>query len=215
MDWDEAEQAGEDMNNFMRIVQAKARDHARTPMQVCFPPHPSLRGDPLKRDSRQWDSTRNAGFTTGTPWMRVHDDFRVWNVQRQMWDPESVWSFWRRALGMRKAHQVLVSGPFWKSREPPGLFNPHINPLSTDTRRFRPPAQGRRERFRVHAVARWGTLRSRRVELFLRAPDGERWKSAEEAAWRRDRGGGFTDWELWRGRGSEGDAEVGRGRAVD
>ncbi|KAM0752345.1 glycoside hydrolase family 13 protein [Meredithblackwellia eburnea MCA 4105] len=92
LDWREAIKKKEDMNEFMEVVQAKARDHARTPMQ--------------------WNSSANGGFTTGIPWMRVHEDSVSWNVQTQMEDPDSVWSFWRRLLKMRKQEPVLAHGTF-------------------------------------------------------------------------------------------------------
>ena len=83
------------------LLQKKARDHARTPMQ--------------------WDSTPHAGFTVpeATPWMRVNDDYRVVNVEAQTnVDSQrdgvlSVWQYWQQALRLRKQHQdVFVYGDF-------------------------------------------------------------------------------------------------------
>jgi oligo-1,6-glucosidase len=56
----------------------------------------------------QWDSSLNAGFTTGNPWMRVNDDYREWNAARQIKDENSVHAFYKRALAFRKHHDVLV-----------------------------------------------------------------------------------------------------------
>ncbi|KAH7906284.1 glycoside hydrolase family 13 protein [Hygrophoropsis aurantiaca] len=81
-----------DMSDLLDNFQRKARDHARTPMQ--------------------WDSTPHAGFTTGTPWMRVNDDYEACNVSVQTGDEDSVWSFWKRALAARKQHDVLIYGDF-------------------------------------------------------------------------------------------------------
>ncbi|KAH7920510.1 glycoside hydrolase family 13 protein [Leucogyrophana mollusca] len=81
-----------DMSDLLDNFQRKARDHARTPMQ--------------------WDATSHAGFTAGTPWMRVNDDYPEWNVSAQVGDEESVWSFWKRALATRKQHDVLIYGDF-------------------------------------------------------------------------------------------------------
>ena len=66
----------------------------------------------------QWDGSTHAGFTTGTPWMRVNDDFHSWNVAAQRADPESVLSFWKRALEVRKEWEVLVSISFLAARRP-------------------------------------------------------------------------------------------------
>lgn len=87
-----------------RIIQMKARDHARTPMQ--------------------WDGGANAGFTTEgvKPWMRVMDDWQTVNVEAQMTaggaaaaaaDELSVWQFWQRGLKDRKEHKdVFVYGDY-------------------------------------------------------------------------------------------------------
>ena len=56
----------------------------------------------------QWDSSAHAGFTSGEPWMRVNDDYQTWNVAAQLKDNNSVLSFWKHALKLRKAHEVLV-----------------------------------------------------------------------------------------------------------
>ncbi|RAL13537.1 alpha-glucosidase [Aspergillus homomorphus CBS 101889] len=72
-----------------------ARDHARLPMQ--------------------WNSLPHAGFTDpqATPWMRVHDNFRDVNVKRQAIDEDSVLSFWKRLLRVRKAFpRVFACGVF-------------------------------------------------------------------------------------------------------
>ena len=82
-----------------RILEAKARDHARTPVQ--------------------WNAQPNAGFCKEgvVPWMRVNDDYRDCNVQAQM-DADSaedlsVWQFWQRGLANRKEHKdVFVYGDY-------------------------------------------------------------------------------------------------------
>ncbi|KAF7345695.1 Glycoside hydrolase family 13 protein [Mycena venus] len=81
-----------DMSDILDGLQKKARDHGRVPMQ--------------------WDSSAHAGFTTGTPWMRVNDDYPSWNAAAQLDDPQSVHAFWKRALRLRKEHKVLIYGDF-------------------------------------------------------------------------------------------------------
>jgi glycosidase len=56
----------------------------------------------------QWSAEPNAGFTTGTPWMRVNTDYETWNAEAQEADPESVLHFRRTAHKFRAAHDVLV-----------------------------------------------------------------------------------------------------------
>ncbi|KAI0339209.1 glycoside hydrolase family 13 protein [Trametopsis cervina] len=93
-----------DMSDVLDAFQRKARDHARTPMQ--------------------WDASKHAGFTTGTPWMRVNDDYaHGWSVEAEEAAPGSVLHFWRRALAARRAHEVLVYGDFeLLLREHPTVF---------------------------------------------------------------------------------------------
>ena len=82
-----------------RVLQVKARDHARTPVQ--------------------WNAGPNAGFCAQgvTPWMRVVEDYETWNaeVQTANKDPDklSVFQFWKRGLENRKYHkEVFVYGGF-------------------------------------------------------------------------------------------------------
>ncbi|KAI0403724.1 glycoside hydrolase family 13 protein [Xylaria palmicola] len=81
------------------VIEAKARDHARTPMQ--------------------WDASANAGFCDGgvAPWMRVMDDYKAVNVAAQMRRDgeadDTVWQFWQDGIRRRKAHaSVFVYGDF-------------------------------------------------------------------------------------------------------
>ncbi|KAF7328608.1 Alpha amylase [Mycena sanguinolenta] len=80
------------MTDILDDMQKKARDHSRVPMP--------------------WDSSPNAGFTTGTPWMRVNEDYVKWNAVNQVTDLQSVYSFWKRALQIRKENRVLIYGDF-------------------------------------------------------------------------------------------------------
>ena len=72
-----------------KVLQRKARDHARTPMQ--------------------WTSQSNAGFCkeTTAPWMRVNDDYMTVNVEAQRihkaQEDFSVLQFWKEALAIRKS----------------------------------------------------------------------------------------------------------------
>jgi len=44
--------------------------------------------------------------------MRVHDDYKEWNIAAQIKDPDSAWTFWQSMIKLRKAHPVLVYGVF-------------------------------------------------------------------------------------------------------
>ena len=98
---------------YLRQIQLKARDHARTPMQVssCS----NKRGDLqlTQRSARKWNTDDHAGFSTSIPWMRVNDDYTTWNAKSQITDPQSVYSHWRTLLKMRKSNlDVFVYGSF-------------------------------------------------------------------------------------------------------
>ncbi|KAH8433360.1 alpha-glucosidase [Aspergillus melleus] len=80
-------------SQIMEGLRILARDHARLPMQ--------------------WDASPHAGFTTGDPWMRAHDLYPEINVQRQEDDPDSVLSFWKKVLQLRKEYRELfIHGSF-------------------------------------------------------------------------------------------------------
>ncbi|RZL02091.1 MAG: hypothetical protein EOO62_22940 [Hymenobacter sp.] len=70
----------------------RARDNARTPMQ--------------------WSAAANAGFTTGTPWLKINPNYPQVNVAAEDKNPESVLNYFRRAVAVRHAHQVLVYGKY-------------------------------------------------------------------------------------------------------
>lgn len=61
----------------------------------------------------QWDSSPNAGFTTGKPWIRVNDDYQQWNAAAQINTEGSVFDYWRSALSLRKEiKHIIVYGDF-------------------------------------------------------------------------------------------------------
>jgi hypothetical protein len=92
-------------------ISLKARDHARSPVQASHGLRMTLFW--LNTNNPQWTGEANAGFTTGTPWMRVNDDYRECNAQRQVDDSDSVFTFWRRLLQLRRHHvDVFVYGRF-------------------------------------------------------------------------------------------------------
>jgi glycosidase len=82
-----------DLNDALQQIQRIGRDNARTPMQ--------------------WSAEVNAGFTTGTPWIKVNTDYTEWNVTTQLdKEDKSVLGFWKKLLSIRKAHPGLIRGKF-------------------------------------------------------------------------------------------------------
>lgn len=83
------------MDDVLKEMQLKARDHGRLPVQ--------------------WDASPNAGFTPpdAKPWMTVNKDHKEWNAESQIDDPESVMSFYKKMIALRKEHKdLLVYGSF-------------------------------------------------------------------------------------------------------
>jgi glycosidase len=86
------------------------------PAQVHDPrelrePGLGLGRDP-ERTPMPWDTTPNAGFTTGTPWLPLNDDWRARNVERQARSPGSMLALHRRLLALRRCHPALAIGEF-------------------------------------------------------------------------------------------------------
>ena len=69
-----------------------SRDSARTPVQ--------------------WDDSANAGFTTGTPWFYVNENYKEINVASQEKDPNSVLNFYRDAIRLRKELSCVRHGNY-------------------------------------------------------------------------------------------------------
>jgi len=85
-------QQGQPHSGVMASIHAKSRDNARTPMQ--------------------WSASLNAGFTEGTPWLALNDNFSQVNAAQALADAESVFHHYRQLIALRKAWPVLVEGEF-------------------------------------------------------------------------------------------------------
>jgi alpha-glucosidase len=74
-------------------------------------PGKNLGRDP-ERTPMQWDDSRNAGFTTGTPWLRVDSTYVRENVQAQQRDPYSSLTLYRRLIQLRQSESSLNTGHY-------------------------------------------------------------------------------------------------------
>ncbi len=83
---------GYDEKDVMQSIYAKGRDNARTPMQ--------------------WDDSDNAGFTGGTPWIKVNPNYKQINAHNQMEDAGSIFRFYKKLIQLRKDYDVLVDGKY-------------------------------------------------------------------------------------------------------
>ncbi len=73
---------------------------------------PLYQGRDLCRTPIPWNAQPGAGFTTGKPWLPLNPDYREINVQAEQEDPDSVLSFYRKILWLRKKSPALNSGGF-------------------------------------------------------------------------------------------------------
>jgi oligo-1,6-glucosidase len=83
---------GEDVQKVMETIYVKGRDNARTPMQ--------------------WDESEHAGFTTGTPWLKVNPNFKEINAKRDTADSNSVFHYYRNLIQLRKHNPIMVYGSY-------------------------------------------------------------------------------------------------------
>ena len=60
----------------------------------------------------QWDDGENAGFTTGTPWFYVNENYKEVNVKAQEGDEKSVLNFYRKCIKLRKELSAVRHGNY-------------------------------------------------------------------------------------------------------
>ena len=93
----------------MRDIPLKYREIVDPPGRKYWPLYPGRDGC---RSPMQWDATHQAGFTSGKPWIKVHNNYRLRNVAAQDKDPESLLNFTRRLMELRKNHAPLCNGDY-------------------------------------------------------------------------------------------------------
>ena len=84
--------AGGDLDAYMENRKQTSRENGRTPFQ--------------------WDTTENAGFTTGKPWLKVNSNHNIINAEAQEKDPNSVLNYFRQLVQLRKQDLTLVYGAY-------------------------------------------------------------------------------------------------------
>ncbi len=65
-----------------------------------------------ERTPMPWDSTPNAGFTTGSPWLPLNGDHAARNVTALTTDPRSILGLYRRLIALRRQHSALATGGY-------------------------------------------------------------------------------------------------------
>jgi oligo-1,6-glucosidase len=83
---------GGDLKVFIEKEKQTSRENSRTPFQ--------------------WNDTKNAGFTTGKPWLKVNPNYKTVNEEAENKDPNSTLNYFRQLVKLRKENPVLVYGKF-------------------------------------------------------------------------------------------------------
>ncbi|SER24777.1 alpha-glucosidase [Gracilibacillus ureilyticus] len=83
---------GKSHEEIMQSIWKNGRDNSRTPMQ--------------------WNGRQNAGFTTGTPWLKVNPNYSRINVASQLSDPDSIYHYYKKMIKLRKEEKALIYGTY-------------------------------------------------------------------------------------------------------
>ncbi len=93
-------------------IEAKGRDNARTPMQ--------------------WDSSENAGFTSGKPWIMVNPNYKEINAEAELQDKKSVFHYYKKLIALRRRSEwsdLIVYGNYSLLDEDSGEVFSYIREL--------------------------------------------------------------------------------------
>ncbi|WP_252229493.1 alpha-glucosidase [Clostridium sp. ZBS15] len=83
---------GRSHDEMMEGIHDRGRDNARTPMQ--------------------WDSSINAGFTTGIPWIKVNPNYNKINAESQVDSKDSIFNYYKELIKIRKDNEIIVYGNY-------------------------------------------------------------------------------------------------------
>lgn len=85
-------EAGKPEAEIIEILKSKSRDNSRTPVQ--------------------WNGEENAGFTTGTPWIPVPDNYKEINAEKALSDPDSIFYHYKKLNELRKEFDIITTGDY-------------------------------------------------------------------------------------------------------
>lgn len=78
-------------NEIMEIIQEKSRDNSRTPMQ--------------------WNKEKNAGFSSGEPWLKVSENFTELNTENEMVSKQ-IRDYYKKLIQLRKEYPIIQEGSY-------------------------------------------------------------------------------------------------------
>ena len=90
--YNERRAKGETDEQILKDVYRVGRDNARTPMQ--------------------WDTTTNAGFSKGKPWIGMNENYQTINVETARKDENSIFHHYKTLINLRKTYDVFTDGTF-------------------------------------------------------------------------------------------------------
>lgn len=76
----------------IEILMQKSRDNSRTPVQ--------------------WNDSENAGFTTGTPWIGVPENYKKINTEAALKDKNSVFYHYKKLIDLRRNEELMATGKY-------------------------------------------------------------------------------------------------------
>ena len=74
------------------ILIQKSRDNSRTPVQ--------------------WDDTKNAGFTSGTPWIEIPENYKKINAENALKNSNSIFYHYQNLIQLRRTEELLITGRY-------------------------------------------------------------------------------------------------------
>lgn len=88
--YDILQEEGISPDEALHIIKERSRDNGRTPVQ--------------------WNGDKNAGFTTGKPWVKVNENYREINAEKALEDPDSLFYHYQKLIRLRKKYPVISEG---------------------------------------------------------------------------------------------------------
>lgn len=101
---------GMDEAMIMKVIGQKSRDNSRTPVQ--------------------WNQESQAGFTTGTPWISIPDNYRHINVEAALDDKDSIFYTYQKLIQIRHQHDIVTYGaiePMYMDHPELFIYKRHFN----------------------------------------------------------------------------------------
>lgn len=86
------QEQGKSPEEAAHIVKVRSRDNSRLPML--------------------WNDGEQAGFTTGTPWIKIDERYPLINAQSEVEDPQSIYHHYRKLIELRKNIPVITDGEY-------------------------------------------------------------------------------------------------------